>query len=174
MAKKIHIKVIKVYLPKSKKPIDHGQSFKPLHRLYLELLENKSKIKQDLVNKEHISNIQHTEKNDQHEYFSVKRENLEIVDSDSEQENFKSGDEIKENIEGNKADINDNKEKYEDENNDRDINRDRDRNRDRNKQNNKEKKKTHNLLIITTIIIISFFFFFFFNKCVRMWVCGFG
>ena len=76
MAKKIHIKVIKVYLPKSKKQIDYGQSFKPLHRLYLELLENKSKIKQDLVNKEHISNIQHAEKNDQHEYFSAKTQKI--------------------------------------------------------------------------------------------------
>ena len=57
----------------------------------MESQNNKSKIKQDLVNKEHIiSNIPHVEKPDKREYFSTQKntENLEIVDSDSEPENF--------------------------------------------------------------------------------------
>ena len=54
MPKKNHTKVIKVYLSRDEKPSDHPQAFPRIPRLYLELLENKSKIKQDLVNKEHI------------------------------------------------------------------------------------------------------------------------
>jgi hypothetical protein len=45
------VKVIKVPLKRS--PIDRPQVFPRLPRLYLELIENKAKIKQDLINKEH-------------------------------------------------------------------------------------------------------------------------
>lgn len=48
------IRVIKVPLPKSAQYPDRPQAFPKMPRLYLELLENKAKIKQDLINKEYI------------------------------------------------------------------------------------------------------------------------
>ena len=49
------VKVIKVPLKRSS--IDRPQVFPRLPRLYLELIENKAKIKQDIVNKEHSPQI---------------------------------------------------------------------------------------------------------------------
>ena len=46
------IKVIKV--PSEKRTIEYPQTFPRMPRLYLELIENKSKIKQDLINKEYV------------------------------------------------------------------------------------------------------------------------
>ena len=138
MPKKNRIKVIKVYLPKSKK-IDYNQSFKPLHRLYLELLENKSKIKQDLVNKEHIISNTYYEKNDQRENFSTKAqkiENFEIIDSDSEEHSNKNI--IKEPY---NQDIDKDKDKNIDDDNDINIDIDNDKDNDINKNNDINKDK---------------------------------
>jgi len=52
------IKIIKVPLPPEEKAtLNRPQVFPRMPRLYLELLENKVKIKQDLVNKDYVPNV---------------------------------------------------------------------------------------------------------------------
>lgn len=48
------IKVIKVPLPDSERMPDYPKAFPRMPQLYLELLENKQKIKQELVNKDYV------------------------------------------------------------------------------------------------------------------------
>jgi hypothetical protein len=111
MPKKTHIEVVKVYLSGKDKPVDRPQAFPRIPRLYLELLENKDKIKQDLVNREHIPSIitpvsnsstiknnpNNGQYNDQVNKVNTKSIPLEIIDSD-ENESINSGYEINEKI----------------------------------------------------------------------------
>lgn len=54
MPLKKEVKIVKIPLPDNERQVDLPKKFSPMPRLYLELLENKQKIKQDLINKEYV------------------------------------------------------------------------------------------------------------------------
>jgi hypothetical protein len=129
MLKKNKLKVVKVYLSKDEKMPDRPQAFPKIPRLYLELLENKLKIKQDLINTEHIPIISDSTLKSVPE---IPINKIEIVDSE-EDKNYNSGDEIKEKIEDKYEPVN---KEYSDNDNDND--------RNKNSDNHKEYSDTDN------------------------------
>ena len=106
MNSKNNIEVIKV--PNDKIPVSRHQTFPRMPRLYLELLENKSKIKQDLINKEYIhdydkspvpdlepvspssSSISSSESN-RESVYSKKTDNSDNIDDDTQNDNIEDG-----------------------------------------------------------------------------------
>ena len=94
---KNNIRIVKIPIPENEKPSNNLQVFPKMPRLYLELLENKSKIKQDLINKdyvpdERVSNseknisalVQDVEKNDDDVKKNESDDDDRKVDSDDE------------------------------------------------------------------------------------------
>ena len=93
MPKRKPVKVIKVPLPSHERSADMPLAFPRLPRLYLELLENKDKIKQDLINTEYNPSTSTAyappsgrfERQPSHrEAFRPGTPSIEIVDSDDE------------------------------------------------------------------------------------------
>jgi hypothetical protein len=99
------IKVIKVPLPDKDRMPDYPARFHPVNKLYLELFENKAKIKQDLINKEYVRKegairegairegaVTHMEQKNEHVERKAERgehhkENLEIKEREDSKSN---------------------------------------------------------------------------------------
>lgn len=116
MPNKHNIKIIKV--KSEQKNIDRPQIFPRMPRLYLELLENKAKIKQDLINQEYRPTNSSYENNPNLKFVD-KNNNLEsrldkILDEDEDEDDNSSVQKNDSKSEGNIDDF----DKYEDENKD--------------------------------------------------------
>jgi len=83
MPKKRLIQVEKVSLTGSQTPIDYPRAFPRMPRLYLELLENKAKIKQDLINKPYVPDeVTESPRNDTNGKYAHRSRSLSSSDSD--------------------------------------------------------------------------------------------
>ena len=120
------IKVIKVPLPREKQFVDRPIAFPRMPRLYLELIENKDKIKQNLINKEYVPPLS------SHKQFESKE-----IKETFEKKNISSSESSPETPEI--------KDPYRHEEGDRDKDRDKDRdiNKDIDKDSDKSSESKH-------------------------------
>ena len=128
MAKKKQIKVVKLYLSDKDKPIDYPQNFPRMPRLYLELLENKAKIKQDLINKEYIPSSNNSNNNNNAHVIEIRDDSPNKRDMDKgrdKHEKYRDIDDEKYDKGGNDRDRDDEKDNRNDKR--RDKHRDKDR-----------------------------------------------
>ena len=89
MAKRKHIRIVKVPLAREDRQTDRPANFPRMPVLYLELIENKAKIKQDLINKQHVPTAY---TNDQPQFKFIDESSPpprnKKIDTDSDTEDF--------------------------------------------------------------------------------------
>jgi hypothetical protein len=120
MPPKKNVKVVKVPLDKEDSQTERPQAFPKMQRMYLELMENKTKIKQDLINKEHnvkkspINAEEFDKKLDDLLDEKPKKKDKKSVDSEKPKDKYKDDDDDKKSVDSEKP-----KDKYKDDDDDK-------------------------------------------------------